>query len=186
MSDIDFQNGFLCGLATKGLIKTGSQYEPILWNDEGIYSYFYIDFKRAIAPFSLGMLTESIIVYGDVQIPITGFEKVSSSVYKIFCDISNKPKGVLVFNRRSTLLTYTNGQKLPVFSTLFFVLGQDSFESLDYAYDMSNFIEYKNNSATEIYGFNLIEVVETTLSDSSIFIGYKGNSATENISLTLI
>ena len=25
MSDIDFQNGFICGLATKGLIKTVSQ-----------------------------------------------------------------------------------------------------------------------------------------------------------------
>lgn len=157
MSDIDFQNGFLCGLATKGLIKTGAQYEPVIWNDEGVYDYFYIDFKRAIAPFSLGMLAESIIVYGDAQIPITGFTKVSSSVYKIFCDISNKPKGVLVFNRKSTLLTYTNGQKLPVFSTFFYAAGQVPHESLDYMYDISNF-----NG------------------------GYKASLAIENVSLVLV
>jgi len=28
MSDIDFQNGFVCGMATKGLIKSGVRYEP--------------------------------------------------------------------------------------------------------------------------------------------------------------
>ena len=187
MSDIDFQNGFLCGLAMKGLIKTGSQYEPILWNDEGIYSYFYIDFKRAIAPFSLGMLAESIIVYGDAQIPITGFEKVSSSVYKIFCDISNKPKGVLVFNRKSTLLTYTNGQKLPVFSTLFYAAGQVPQESLDYMYDISNFIGYAGSSVAESHSMTLCELVNTALSDSSTFNGgYKASLAIENVSLVLV
>lgn len=184
MSDIDFQNGFICGMATKGLIKTGSQYEPILWNDEGIYSYFYIDFKRAIAPFSLGMLAESIIVYGDAQIPITGFTKVSSSVYKIFCDISNKPKGVLVFNRASTLLKYSSGQKLPVFSTLFYATGQVPQESLDYIYDISNFDGYAGVSVTESHSFALHELVDTALSESSTFVGYKG-TALENTSLSL-
>lgn len=186
MSDIDFQNGFLCGLATKGLIKTGAQYEPILWNDEGVYSYFYIDFKRAMAPFSLGMLTESIIVYGDTQIPITGFEHVSGSVYKIFCDISNKPKGVLVFNRKGTLLTYLSGEKLPVFSTLFYVAGQVPQEPLDYIYDTSNFIGYASASATESHNFSLCELVDTALSDSSTYVGWKASLATENASLVLV
>ncbi len=186
MSDIDFQNGFICGMATKGLIKTGSQYEPILWNDEGVYTYFYIDFKRAMSPFSQGMLAESIIVYSDAQLPITGFSKVSGSVYKIFCDISNKPRGVLVFNRKSTLLTYTNGQKLPVFSTLFYVAGQTAQEPLDYIYEISNFIVYSGDSESEAYNFSLCELIETTLSDSSTFIEYKGSSATENMSLALI
>jgi hypothetical protein len=36
MSDIDFQNGFICGMATKGLIKTVSQGEsfPMVVNIE--------------------------------------------------------------------------------------------------------------------------------------------------------
>lgn len=185
MDRISFQNGFICGMATKGLTRTGNQYEPILWNDESIYSYFYIDFKRTMAPFSLGMLTESIIVYGDTQIPITGFAHVSGSIYKIFCDISSRPKGVLVFNRKSTLLTYLSGEKLPVFSTLFYVAGQVPQESLDYTYDMSNFNGY-TGTATESHSFSLYELVDTALSDSSTYVGWKASLATENASLVLV
>jgi len=69
VSDIDFQNGYICGMATKGLVKTGDPYEPKVWNDSGEYSYFYIDFKQSLSDFSMGMLTESIIVHDSVQIP---------------------------------------------------------------------------------------------------------------------
>lgn len=187
MSDIDFQNGFLCGLAMKGLIKTGSQYEPNIWNDSGIYTYFYIDFKRALAPFSLGMLTESIIVYGDTQIPITGFEHVSGSVYKIFCNISNKAKGVLVFNRKSTLLTYTNGEKLPVFSTLFYVAGQVPYEALEYAYDTSEFQSISINSATDTESLSSYSIteIESPFDTTSYTIPYEDYAVIETASVVL-
>ena len=38
---IEFQNGFICGMATKGLIKSGVQYEPIIYNDEGLQLLLY-------------------------------------------------------------------------------------------------------------------------------------------------
>ena len=55
---IEFQNGFLCGMATKGLTRSGEYYKPDIWNDEGVYTHFYIDFRREVAPFSTGMWNE--------------------------------------------------------------------------------------------------------------------------------
>ena len=53
MDSISFQNGFVCGLATKGLVKSGAIYEPEAYNDAGVYNFFYIDFKRVMEPFSI-------------------------------------------------------------------------------------------------------------------------------------
>ena len=106
MSEIDFQNGFLCGMATNGLTRSGEIYKPTVWNDSGVYDYFYIDFRRAMEQFSMGMLAQSIIVYDSVQIPITDYEFISPGVYKIYADISNKMKGVTVINKKTSLLSY--------------------------------------------------------------------------------
>ena len=83
MSNIDFQNGFVCGMATKGLTRSGEYYKPIIWNDSGEYSYFYIDFKKSMEFFTLGMFNESIIVHDSEQLPVKGIENISPSVYKI-------------------------------------------------------------------------------------------------------
>jgi hypothetical protein len=133
-TEIDFQNGFICGMATKGLIK-GSRYEPIIWNDSGVYDYFYIDFKQRMSLFSLGMFKESIIVYDSEQIEVTAIEKVSAGVYKIFANIEGKDKGVTVINKAATLLSYLSGAKLPSFSVMFMVAGLDPIVRKAYAYD---------------------------------------------------
>ena len=74
MDQISYQNGFICGMATKGLIRSGQLYQPVIWNDEGVYDYFYIDFRRALEPFSLGMWNESIVVHDNEQLTVTGVE----------------------------------------------------------------------------------------------------------------
>ena len=74
MSDIDFQNGFLCGMATKGLVRSGELYKPLIYNDSGVYSYFYIDFRRAMQAFSTGMFAESIIIHDSSQINVTNVQ----------------------------------------------------------------------------------------------------------------
>ena len=71
MSEIDFQNGFVCGMATKGLVRSGELYKPAIWNDEGIYNYFYIDFRRAMEDFSTGMWNESVVVHDSVQLAVS-------------------------------------------------------------------------------------------------------------------
>ena len=81
-TEIDFQNGFICGMATKGLIRSGELYRPIIWNDEGVYTHFYIDFRRATQPFSTGMWNESIVVHDSVQIMATDVSsKMSENPY---------------------------------------------------------------------------------------------------------
>lgn len=135
MSDIDYQNGFLCGMATRGLIISGEEYDPKVWNDEGEYGFFYIDFLRAVADFSTGMLKGSFIVYDSIEVPITGFERVSPSVFKIFADITDKPSGITITNKATSLLVFTSSRKVPPFSVHMYVLGQAPYVRLAYAYD---------------------------------------------------
>ncbi|MEG1491966.1 MAG: hypothetical protein RR394_06915 [Oscillospiraceae bacterium] len=75
MDKISYQNGFICGLATRGLTRSGHIYEPVIYNDTGVYSFFYIDFRRGLEPFSIGMLNESIIVTAGTQLAVTGVEQ---------------------------------------------------------------------------------------------------------------
>lgn len=135
MSDIDFQNGFICGMATKGLIKTGAQYEPVIWNDEDVYDYFYIDFKRALAPFTAGMFSDSILVFGNDRLPINGVERVAPSRVKVYCDISGLIRGVLVVHKKNTFLSFSDDRTIPEFSALFYVSGIPSVFHLKYMYD---------------------------------------------------
>lgn len=140
MSDeIAFQNGFLCGIATKGLTRTGKMYEPLVWNDEGLYDYFYLDFKNPMEAFSVGMLTESIIVHDSEQLPITGFEKMSASIYKLYCNISDKVSGITVLNKATSLLSFSSGAQLPPFSVHTFIAGILSYKRLKYIMEGADF-----------------------------------------------
>ena len=56
-------------------VLSGAVYEPVVYNDEGVYSYFYIDFLKAVAPFSLGMWNESIIIHDGAQVPVSNVEQ---------------------------------------------------------------------------------------------------------------
>lgn len=136
MSEIDFQNGFICGMATKGLVRSGEQYKPTVWNDSGVFGYFYIDFRRAISTFSLGMFNESIIVYDSERITVTDTNVVSTGVYKVFCDLTGKNRGVTVINKKTTLLSFVNGQPLPVFSVMFYISGIEPMMRMAYAFDL--------------------------------------------------
>lgn len=139
---VSFQNGFLCGMATKGLVRSGEYYKPTCWNDDGVYTYFYIDFHRAIEEFSLGMFLESIIVYDSEEIQVTGVEQVSSTVYKVCADIADRLYGVTVINKKSGLLTSVSGARLPVFSVMFYVEGLDTYARKAYKFETA---EYPDN-----------------------------------------
>jgi hypothetical protein len=139
MSDIDFQNGFICGMATKGLVRSGELYKPIIWNDEGVYSYFYIDFRRAMEEFSTGMFNESIVVHDSAQLDVTNVEYISVGVYKITCNIADKVHGITVLNKKTSMLAFSNGQQLPVFSVHFWVAGVTPAERLKYLFSQVDY-----------------------------------------------
>lgn len=155
MSDIDFQNGFICGMATKGLVRSGQLYQPLIWNDDGVYDYFYIDFRRAMEPFSLGMFDESIIVHDSVQLAVTAIVPVYTGIYKLYCNISSKKNGITVLNKKTSLLQFASGERLPVFSTHMYILGQDSYLKAAYVYDLvENFSVSALSGALE-FGFGV-------------------------------
>jgi hypothetical protein len=151
LSSIDFQNGFISGLATKGLVRSGEYYKPICWNDEGVYSYFYIDFLRAMETFTQGMFNESIIIHDSEQLYITGVQQISTSVYKFYCNIAGRVQGITVLNKKTSMLTFATGEQLPVFSVHFFVAGIDSYFRLKYCYGAGDFEQFFT-SATDSGG----------------------------------
>lgn len=164
-SEVDFQNGFICGMATKGLIK-GSIYSPIVWNDFGIYTHFYIDFKRGLLPFSLGMLEESLIVHDSTQLAVTKVEKISESVYKLVCDIAGKNRGITVLNKATSFLKFLDGHKVPVFSIHIFIAGIVPYIDYGYLYEYAtlpligaDYVEYFNN--TDWFSIETASITET-------------------------
>ena len=163
---IEFQNGFICGMATKGLIKSGVQYEPIIWNDEGTYDYFYIDFKRAVQPISFGMLADSIVAYTTASLSITAVDRLSSSLYKVYCDISSKPNGVTIIHKTPTALYFADGKQVPSFSVHFFVSGQPQHINVKYIYEIADVPKTELSNAVEsalvsVYASTPMPITET-------------------------
>ena len=186
MDSISFQNGFVCGLATKGLVKSGALYEPTIWNDSGIYNYFYIDFRRTMQAFSIGMFKESIIVSAVAVLPVTDVKQCGDTVYKVFCDISNQPKGVCVTNKKSTRLHFWNGEPVPAFSVWFSVAGQTNYIDAGYLFDKCDFTTFntttsENENVVLSDAFSIDEISERTTFSPTILSA----TTAENAAVTL-
>lgn len=188
MSDIDFQNGFIVGMATRGITRSGLMYEPIVWNDAEDYSGFYIDFKKPVEAFSTGMLTVSLVLHDSEQLPITGYKKISSSIFKVYCNIAGKVSGITVINKATSLLSFSTGEKVPPFSVHFYVSGVSSYIRFRYMYVV----------AKDVFTDVLGKIVDVGLNDIMYDMGdsigiydevslyYTLGAATESISIELI
>lgn len=113
-------------------------YAPTIWNDSGVYTYFYIDFKQELTPFSVGMFNDSIIIHDSVQILATEVTYVSPGIYKVYCDLNGKTYGITVLNKVTTLLSLITGEPLPTFSIHMDVNGIVAYTRLKYAFDSVN------------------------------------------------
>ena len=134
-------------------------YKPSVWNDSGVYSYFYIDFGAALESFSLGMFNESIVVHDSLQLSVTSVVYVSPGVYKVYCDISNKMHGVTVLNKKTSLLYYAAGGRLPIFSVHFYVSGIVAYIQVKYIYESSAW----ESNVEGIYTGNYTEAASVVL-----------------------
>lgn len=189
MDSISFQNGFVCGIATKGLVKSGAVYEPVAYNDAGVYNFFYLDFRRVLEPFSMGMFSESISVSASSALPVTDVKQYSDTVYKVFCNISNQPKGVCVTNKKSTRLHFWNGETVPAFSVWFSVAGQAAYIDAGYLFDKCEYSSERFYTSTnESKSITLADTVSiNTISESTTFAPPFMNSTikeTANVVLT--
>ncbi|MCM1564930.1 MAG: hypothetical protein NC238_03040 [Dehalobacter sp.] len=191
MSDIDFQNGFLCGLATRGHISSGDAYSPRVWNTAGVYSYFFIDFHQSVNDFSTGMFKESCTVSSVSDITITEIERVSAGVFKLYGDISQAYFGVTVTNEIQSLLTYSSdGNNVKPFSVKFEVTGITQNIRTKYLYDTTDFLDAVDylgdlvDTFSEITMFSAI--TGSSAYDSESFEDYIGDLIVSEVSVTVI
>lgn len=117
-------------------------YAPTVWNDSGMFSYFYIDFRQSVELFSLGMLAESITLLagGSVVLPITSFERLSNSRYRMYCNLAGQ-ETVAVVNKREGWLRFAGGERVPTFSQSLVIAGATGYFKPAYIYDPVPLIE---------------------------------------------
>lgn len=145
MMTVEFKKGFATGLALKS-IPFYFEYAPTVWNDYGVYSYFYIDFLKPVGSFSIGMLQESLYVFTTSQKAISGFERIDSRTFKIYCDISDGYEGVCVINIANTKLKFsTNDTKMKEFSVGFKLAGSVRLSSIPYIVEAISSIPIERN-----------------------------------------
>lgn len=164
MDLISFQNGFSCGMATRGLTNSAASYKPIIYNAPGEYDGFFIDFRYNVEEFTFGMLFDSMFIITQNILPIKGIRRISETIYFIECDITNQVKGVLVSHRPNSYLYFTDGKQVPQFSILFYVAGIESSFNLKYVYDEAHY-DY-------IQGVHTQESESIIMCDSSDVIGF--------------
>ena len=166
------------------VVHVGTEYIPTIWNDSGIYTYFYIDFLSAMQEFTFGMFSESIIVYDSVQISVTAVEKVSASVCKVYANIASLPHGVTVINKKTSKLKFSSGESVPAFSIHMFVAGQVAYIDGGYYCEKAAF-DMDRVSANESNAYDFYSAIDGgSIAETAAFALIGGVSETPTITLT--
>lgn len=164
-TDGDFKL-FATGLAIGGQwnlgeVKVGDVVE--CWNDEGVYDYFYMKFKKAVKEFSYGQFTNTVKVYSiahDEYLPITSVIRISSTQFKVNCDISGENSGVIVIGLPTAYLQYESGSAVPKFISLFYVRGIETIRTYAYIWD---------KASTKIMNLQVQENIMLLCADDKVF-----------------
>jgi hypothetical protein len=127
------QNSFLQGIAVGKSLKGWSSglgtSVPKCWNDEGVYTYFYIDYHLPISAVSLTMFnlsTRVLCEYGELD--VSAIESVNSTTFKVYCDISKATNGwIAVAGYNSSWLYYDSGYAVPEYSAVFWLDGRQTY-----------------------------------------------------------
>lgn len=132
-----------------------TRYSPRVWNDPGIYDYFYIDYKRAVGSFSFGRFRNASALVGTTGALIpSNVEQVSPRVYKIHADISQELQ-VRIFSNEGLGLTFSDGEPIPGFGVSFWV-DEAAPHELPYLYD-SGVIVMPTLTAPEDFSLTWVE-----------------------------
>lgn len=119
-------------------------YVPRIWNDTGVYTYFYIDFKKPLAAFSIGMWVDSILIMGNALLTPTSVEKINASTYKVYVPLSDLYHGLFVTSKRPTRLYTEIGKEVPAFAVHMNVDGLSYYLDAAYIYDRISYINVMN------------------------------------------
>ena len=159
-------------------------YAPTIWNDTGHYDYFYIDFKKTLVPFSLGMFVESILVYGTAPITVTGIEKINGTTFKVYANISGLIHGLVVMSKSPTRLKLVTGKELPAFSTFTFVSGIVTYIDGGYIYEHIAY-DFKIRMLTETTDTAFWTAIDVGNTQDSVNYAFSVSSTSETPSIIL-
>lgn len=124
------QNSFLQGIAVgkslKGWSSGKGSATPTCWNDEGVYTYFYIDYHlpiTSVSPSLFRLSTRVLCENGEIE--VINVESIDSTTFKVYGDISKAGSGwIAVIGYNSSWLKYDSGIAVPEYSSVFWIDGR--------------------------------------------------------------
>ena len=106
-----FLQGIMIGRTLRGYLALDSTIinqntnQPSCWNEEGIYSYFYIQYPQPINTITKGQFTACHSIFSqNGELSITNIQIIDESTIKIVCDIAEKSidqQSILLFSASS-------------------------------------------------------------------------------------
>lgn len=167
------KNSFLQGIAVGKSMKGWSSGQgtavPSCWNDEGIYTYFYIDYHLSLAGITKGLFnlsTSVISEHGTVE--VTDIEQVNATTLKVYCDLNGLfPGWVAVIGYNSAWMTYSSGVTVPEFGAAFWLNGEipwnfgyieDATTLAAFAFINAETLAITHNADTEYNGTDTITI----------------------------
>ena len=118
-----FLQGIAVGKSLKGWSSGLGTAVPICWNDEGKYTYLYIDYHLPITAISLSLFRLCTrIMCEDGEIEVNAVESYNSTTFKVYCDLTRAGKGwVAAVGYNSSWLEYDSGVKVPEYASIFWI-----------------------------------------------------------------
>lgn len=121
------QNSFLQGIAVGKSMKGWSAglgaSMPTCWNDEGVYTYFYIDYHLPLDALSLPLFRLSTRVMCETgEIPVNDISEYNSTTYRVYCNLRASQNGwIAVVGYNSAWVKYANRHSVPEYAYVFWV-----------------------------------------------------------------
>ena len=127
MEKKSFLAGLAAGRSLKGWSGTGGTREslaPLCWNDAGVSSCFYIDYRAPLREFSYGRFCNKTAIFGaDGEIIPTEAEWVGGGIVRVWADLSGQTQ-IRIFGNSRDGLWYSDGRRVSAFAAEFWVDGQ--------------------------------------------------------------
>ena len=127
MEKRSFLAGLAAGRSMKGWSGTGGTREslaPLCWNDAGVSSCFYIDYRAPLREFSYGRFCNKTAIFGSGgEIIPAEAELVGSGIVRVWADLSGQTQ-MRVFGNSRDGLWFSDGRAVGAFAAEFWVDGQ--------------------------------------------------------------
>ena len=112
------KKSFLAGLAAgrslkgwSGMGGAGESLAPLCWNDAGVSSCFYIDYRAPLREFSYGRFCNKTAIFGaDGEIIPAEAELVGGGIVRVWADLSGETQ-IRIFGNSRDGLWYSDGRR---------------------------------------------------------------------------